>query len=82
LTDGRNASLALYFDTLKQGGIGVLHLYGRASQTRAQFVRELWSFVPANDGLFLLLPIGIDLTARQYVLSVSVGYADRNAHPH
>ncbi|MGV2435308.1 MAG UNVERIFIED_CONTAM: hypothetical protein LVT10_10830 [Anaerolineae bacterium] len=40
-------------------------------------MRELWSFVPANDGLFLLLPIGIDLTARQYVLSVSVGYPDR-----
>lgn len=78
LTDGRNASLALYFDTLKQGGIGVLHLYGEGiTDARAQFVRELWSFVPANDGLYLLLPIGIDLTARQYVLSVSVGYADR-----
>ena len=77
LTDQRHASLALYFDTLKQGGIGVIHLYGEGiTDARAQFVRELWSFVPSSDGLYLLLPIGIDLTAREYALSVSVGYAD------
>lgn len=74
--DGR-AALALYFDSLPQGGTGVAQVYGEGvTSARFRFQSSVRDFYPAADGFYTLIAIGLDTTPRTYPLSVSVGYAD------
>jgi murein DD-endopeptidase MepM/ murein hydrolase activator NlpD len=75
-TDGR-ATLAVYFASLPQGGAGVIYLAGEGVQSaRWRFLGDLQDFYAAPDGLYALIPVGLDVTPRDYALSVSVLYTD------
>lgn len=75
-SDGR-ASLLLYFGGLSQGSVGVAHITGAdVSTARMRFLSRVTDFYTGDDGLYVLVPVGLNVTPREYGLSVSVQYAD------
>jgi len=75
-TDGR-ATLELYFGQLPQGGTGVARLVGEGVvSARLRFLSVLTDFYTAEDGAYVLIPVGLDVTPRPYPLAVSVLYED------
>jgi len=75
-TDGRSG-LLLYFGALPQGSTGVVQIDGEGLESaRLRFLSRLVDFYPADGGLYALVPIGLDVTPRQYPLTVSLLYAD------
>jgi hypothetical protein len=75
-TDGRS-TLELYFGPLPQGGTGVARLTGEGViGGRMRFLGVLRDFYPAEDGWYMIVPIGLDRTPRTYPMSVSVAYDD------
>ncbi|RMG73173.1 MAG: M23 family metallopeptidase [Chloroflexi bacterium] len=72
-------TLELYFDTLKQGRVGVLHLTGDdISEARLRFInQESWFFPVEDEGWYALLAVDMDQNPRNnYELTVIVGRAD------
>lgn len=67
----------LYFDVIKQGGIGVLHVIGDGvTAARAEWLGDIIPFFPArDDGLFAILSANIEQTSREYDLTVYVDTA-------
>lgn len=75
-TDGR-ATLLMYFASLPQGSTGVIYLPGDdIAQARMRFLGQILPFHRADDGLYALVPVGLDVTPRQYPANVSVQYTD------
>lgn len=75
-SDGR-ATLELYFGPLPQGGTGVARLAGEGvASARLRFQSVLTDFYAAEDGAYVIIPVGLDVTPRTYPLAVSVLYAD------
>ncbi|MEL6151689.1 MAG: peptidoglycan DD-metalloendopeptidase family protein [Chloroflexota bacterium] len=75
-TDGRS-TLALYFNVLPQGSAGVAHIpAGEVAGARMRFLGSVTDFYSAEDGLYVLVPIGLDVVPRDYPLTVSVLYED------
>ncbi|MEO0565636.1 MAG: M23 family metallopeptidase, partial [Chloroflexota bacterium] len=61
---------------LPQGGTGVARIVGEdVESARKRFLGELTDFYRAEDGLYIIVPIGLDVTPRVY-MSVSVLYTD------
>lgn len=76
VTDGRS-TLELYFANLPQGGTGLLRVHSaEVSAVRVRFLDTVSDFYSTDDGFYVLIPIGLDVTPRDYPLSVSVLYAD------
>jgi murein DD-endopeptidase MepM/ murein hydrolase activator NlpD len=76
-TDDGRATLELYFDTLPQGSTGVARLVGESvTNARLRFLGTLTDFYQADDGLYVVVPVGLDVTPRGYPLTVSVLFAD------
>ena len=76
LTDDRSA-LLLYFGSLPQGGIGVVHITGEGVESaRMRFLGRVMDFYPVEGELYALVPVGLDVTPRDYPLSVSLLYED------
>jgi murein DD-endopeptidase MepM/ murein hydrolase activator NlpD len=75
-TDGR-ATLELYFAQLPQGGTGVARLVGEGVESaRLRFLSVITDFYATDDGAYVLIPVGLDVTPRPYPLAVSVLYTD------
>lgn len=75
-TDG-SSTLLLYFGGLPQGSAGVAQLVGEGvTGARMRFLGRVTDFYAAEDGYYVLVPIGLTVTPRIYPLTVSVQYAD------
>lgn len=75
-TDGR-ATLLLYFGGMPQGSTGVAHVTGSGiASARLRFLSQITDFYRAEDGLYVLVTAGLDVTPRAYPLSVSIQYED------
>lgn len=72
------AALALYFTSIPQGGLGLLHVTGDGVQSvRARFLNLLTEFFPTpDDGFYGLISAGMEQSPRVYDLAVFVAFAD------
>lgn len=72
------ATLEVFFDSLPQGGTGVLHVTGAdIAGAKSSFLDKLVDFFPMpNDGFYGLVSVGMEQTARNYNLDVLVWYTD------
>lgn len=72
-------TLELYFDTLKQGRVGLLHVIGDGiTEARLRFIDQESLFFPVeNDGWYGLLAVDMDQNPRNnYEFTVFVGRAN------
>ncbi|MBP6298637.1 MAG: M23 family metallopeptidase [Anaerolineae bacterium] len=69
-----DATVELYFDSVKQGGFGVLHVSGEGvTAATASWLGDLIPLFPArDDGLFGFLTANIEQTSKEYDLEVFV----------
>jgi hypothetical protein len=75
-SDGRGL-LELYFAALPQGGTGVARLTGpNVVSGRLRFLSTLTNFYAGDDGFYVIVPVGLDVTPRVYPLTVSVLFED------
>lgn len=75
-TDGR-AVLELFFDSLPQGSAGVARISGEGVVgARMRFLGRVSEFYAMDDGYYVIVPVGLDVTPRGYPITVSVRYAD------
>jgi hypothetical protein len=72
------ATLELFFSSLSQGGIGVLHVFGEGmAGARARFQNSLIDFFPVEgDGYYGLLSVSMEQNPRQYDLDIFTWYDD------
>jgi murein DD-endopeptidase MepM/ murein hydrolase activator NlpD len=76
-TTDERATLLLYFGSLSQGSVGVAHITGAGvTSARMRFLSRVTDFYAGDDGLYVLVPVGLNVTPREYALSASVQYAD------
>lgn len=77
MTEG-GATLELYFDSIAQGQVGVVHLYGTdISSVHATFLENEFEFFPVlEDGYYGLLAVGMEQEVDNYDLTIDVQFAD------
>jgi murein DD-endopeptidase MepM/ murein hydrolase activator NlpD len=73
-------TLELYFDSLAQGEVGLIHIYGdNITGARSRFLDKLVEFFAVEDeGFFGLLAVDIEQSARTYDLTVYASYPDES----
>ena len=60
-----------YFETIPQGGVGLIHVYGDTLQgVRTRFLDNVIEFFPASDGYYGLLAVGMAQSPRLYDVSL------------
>lgn len=70
-------TLELFFSTIAQGQIGLLHVKGPGiAGGRARFLNEMVDFYPGEDGYYGLLSANMEQTPRKYDLAVFAWYDD------
>ncbi len=75
--EAEGVTLTLYFERLKQGRAGLLHLSGAGvSSARARFLDQLVDFFPADDGFYALISTSMEQAVREYPLVAFANYAD------
>lgn len=69
-----SATVELYFDTIKQGGFGVLHVVGdEVTGASAVWLGDVIQLFPArDDGLYGFLTANIEQTSKEYDLEIIV----------
>jgi len=77
MTEG-GATLELYFDSIAQGQVGLVHIYGPdISSIYASFLENEFEFFPApEDGYYALLAVGMAQEVRGYDLNINVQFLD------
>ncbi len=78
LTSEEGFTLELFFDSIPQGGIGLLHVTGAGlTDARARFYNKVTEFFPIDgDGFYGLISTGMERSPRMYELSVFVSFED------
>ncbi len=77
LVEGQ-VTLELYFESLAQGQVGLVHIYGtNLAGARASFLENVFDFFPVSeDGYYGLIAVGMEQSAGTHDLSVVVQYLD------
>lgn len=78
LTTEEGVTAELYFSEIKQGGLGLAHVYGAdLSDVRARFFNQIIEFFPIEgDGFYGLLTVNMEQSQRDYPLAIFASFAD------